>query len=103
MESHVQTVHVEARLLLIPVIFILLRIWGTLQFFVSIAASDKIDKSTKCVPHTINVVFQVLGILQVRKMSLLPWQNVQCKCSFYTRMFKQFQCFEVVLNQLRKQ
>lgn len=66
-----RVVHVETRLLLIPIIFILLRIWGTLQFIFSIATSHLIKEQTGCVPSTINVVFLVLGILQVSREVLL--------------------------------
>lgn len=65
-----RVVHVETRLLLIPIIFILLRIWGTLQFIFSLAISDKIRSQTGCVPSSVNVVFTVLGILQVSGWSL---------------------------------
>jgi hypothetical protein len=58
-------VSVETRLLLIPALFILLRFWGTLQFFVSLGTSSKINPDTGCVPATLNTVFKVLGILQV--------------------------------------
>ena len=59
-----RVMHVETRLLLIPVIFILLRIWGTLQFLFAIGTSAKINKA-HCLPKPIQVTFQVLGILQV--------------------------------------
>ena len=57
-------VRVETRLLAIPLIFILLRIWGTIQFFFSLAVADNVRNG--CVPHSNHVAFFVLGILQVR-------------------------------------
>lgn len=69
-----RVVHVETRLLLIPVIFILLRIWGTLQFFFSIATSDKITNEG-CVPGSINMVFKVLAILQAIGDGGQGWGN----------------------------
>ena len=56
-------VQVESRLLAIPVIFILLRIWGTVQFFFSLAVADSVNDG--CVPNSTHVAFFVLGILQV--------------------------------------
>ena len=56
-------VQVESRLLAIPVIFILLRMWGTIQFFFSIAAADTVNDG--CVPKSTHIAFFVLGLLQV--------------------------------------
>jgi formaldehyde-activating enzyme involved in methanogenesis len=58
-------VQVESRLLLIPVIFILLRMWGTIQFFFSLAVADSVDNG--CVPKSTHIAFYVLGILQVQE------------------------------------
>ncbi len=54
---------IEKRLLLIPLMFILLRVWGTVQFFFSIATSDL--NQDGCVPQWMATVYYVLGILQV--------------------------------------
>ena len=57
--------NVERRLKFIPIIFLLLRIWGTIQFFVSIALEAIHPDDRECIPHGFHVVFVVLGILQV--------------------------------------
>ena len=59
---------IERRLLLIPIVFILLRMWGTIQFFFSLATSDL--NQDGCVPYWVATVYHVLGVLQVRL--LLP-------------------------------
>ena len=55
--------NVEKRLLYIPLVFILLRIWGSIQFFFSLAVSN--DNQDGCIPNVVHTVFFVLGILQV--------------------------------------
>ena len=55
--------NVEKRLLYIPLMFILLRIWGSIQFFFSLAVDD--DNQEGCIPNEVHTVFFVLGILQV--------------------------------------
>ena len=55
--------NVEKRLLYIPLVFILLRIWGSIQFFFSLAVSN--DNLDGCIPNVVHTVFFVLGILQV--------------------------------------
>ena len=55
--------NVEKRLLYIPLMFILLRIWGSIQFFFSLAVDD--DNQKGCIPNVVHTVFFVLGILQV--------------------------------------
>ena len=54
---------VKQRLLLIPLMFILLRIWGTMQFFYSLIKSGSIHKG--CVSIADAKTFYVLGIAQV--------------------------------------
>ena len=54
---------VKQRLLLIPIFFIVLRMWGTVQFFYSLANSDR--NSDGCIPKTSQKVFFVLAIMQV--------------------------------------
>ena len=56
-------IQVESRLLAIPVIFILLRMWGTIQFFFSMAVADSVKYG--CVSKSTHIAFFVLGILQV--------------------------------------
>ena len=57
---------VEKKLYAIPIFFILLRIWGTLQFIFSIGvfACHKVDQ-TGCVPPTIFHIYYILAIMQV--------------------------------------
>ena len=52
---------VQHRLLLIPIMFIVLRMWGTIQFFFSLVATGH----GKCVSNSVNTVFIFLGVLQV--------------------------------------
>jgi len=56
--------NVEKRLLLIPLVFILLRIWGTIQFFFSIATSELNEEG--CVPNWVATIYFMLGLLQVQ-------------------------------------
>ena len=53
---------VEMRLLAIPVVFILLRMWGTTQFFYSLSISDISDE---CIAEEKQKVLLAFGILQV--------------------------------------
>jgi len=59
---------VEKRLLYIPLVFIFLRIWGSIQFFFSIAVGDQNQEG--CIPSRIHIVFLVLGILQVMTLCM---------------------------------
>lgn len=54
---------VKQRLLLIPIVFILLRMWGTIQFFYSLANADQ--NNDGCIPKTAQKVFYGLAIVQV--------------------------------------
>ena len=54
---------VKQRLLLIPIVFILLRMWGTIQFFYSLAASSQ--NHNGCIPPLSRRVFLALAIVQV--------------------------------------
>lgn len=56
---------VEKRLLAIPLLYILLRVWGTLQFIFSIAVDH--TNTYGCIPETVQRAYFVFGILQVRK------------------------------------
>ena len=56
--------NIEKRLLAIPLLFILLRIWGTLQFFYSLAVASQ--NHAGCIPNTVRNAFMIIGILQVR-------------------------------------
>lgn len=54
--------HVEKRLLAIPLLFLVLRLWGTVQLFFALAVSRLITRG--CVPPTILSIFVFLGVLQ---------------------------------------
>ena len=56
-------VTVEKRLLAIPIMYIVLRMWGTTQFFFSLAVSG--TNVAGCIPSSVKIVYTVLGILQV--------------------------------------
>ena len=56
-------IQVETRLLAIPILFILLRMWGTIQFLFSLAVAGTVHEG--CVPNSVHIAFVVLGILQV--------------------------------------
>ena len=72
-EVVVAVLKADRKLTSIPVMFILLRIWGTIQFFYSIAVSPHLCKVPPEYPHHIPVCapwgvfvgFMVLGYLQV--------------------------------------
>ena len=58
---------IEFKLFLIPFAFILLRMWGTLQFFFSIIVfrGGFVDKNTGCVTDSVFYTYKVLAVLQV--------------------------------------
>lgn len=60
---------IESKLFLIPFAFILLRMWGTLQFFFSIivfhGGPSLVDKKTGCVPDSVFYTYKVLALFQV--------------------------------------
>ena len=56
---------VKQRLLLIPILFILLRIWGTLQFFFALVKSREVQE--RCVSKGTYSSFLMLSIAQVRE------------------------------------
>ena len=55
----------EKRLLAIPLLYIFLRMWGTLQFFYSLGVSGTINNG--CIPQQVHDIFFTLGVLQVRR------------------------------------
>ncbi len=58
-----RVVHVEKRLLCIPLLLVILRVWGTLQFFFSLAVSG--TNHDGCIPHAVQTIFVILGLFQV--------------------------------------
>ena len=68
----------EKRLLYIPALFLLLRVWGTAQFFYSIGVSSDIQEPG-CIPHGIQIDFMILGILQVSNNTLYSHASVHCE------------------------
>jgi len=65
--------HVESRLLAIPIIFVMLRIWGTIQFIISITTSSMIMSHNGCISVGLLPTFKVFGILQVSCFVLVMW------------------------------
>ena len=55
---------VEKRLLAIPLLYILLRMWGTLQFFFSLAMDH--TNINGCIPAVVQKAYLAFGILQVQ-------------------------------------
>lgn len=69
---------VEWRMMAIPLLFVFLRIWGTLQFVFSLT-----QPASSCILPSIRTVFVILGILQVC-CHVLTWDiaNVlSCTCA----------------------
>ena len=64
---------IERRLLAIPLLYLLLRIWGTLQFFYSLGASRY--QVGLCVPVNVQKAYAFFGIMQV------------CMCTQYRHMY----------------
>lgn len=56
----------EKRLIYIPGLFLLLRIWGTVQLFYSLA----VPNHNGCIQEGVLIGFKVLGYLQVRVLLL---------------------------------
>ena len=54
----------DKKLVAIPVVFVLLRCWGTLHYFYSLAVSSHIIDH--CTTRGVAAGFTVLGVLQVR-------------------------------------
>ena len=61
---------VERKMSAIPVMFIVLRMWGTIQFLVTIVVfniNGLVDERTGCMPEKLYYVYYVLAVLQVRR------------------------------------
>lgn len=54
---------VDQKLIFIPVVFLLLRVWGTLQFIVSFSISIH---HCYCVSHDAHIILSILAYLQVK-------------------------------------
>ena len=65
---------VEKRLLAIPLLFIILRMWGTLQFFYSLAVAGTQNSNDQpgCIPQMVQVGYFIFGLLQVK---FLPYMH----------------------------
>jgi len=63
---------VEKRLLAIPLLFIFLRIWRTVQFFFSLGVSG--TNNNGCIPNNIHLGFFILGCLEVRIYAVLSFK-----------------------------
>ena len=62
-------------LVFIPVLFIILRVWATVQYFFSVYASYHAVNNGRCIPEGLEVVHVVLGVLQVRGIKLVRTHN----------------------------
>jgi G protein-coupled receptor 157 len=60
---------IDNKLLLIPVVFILLRMWGFIQFFFLLAVSH-LSETRGCVSLPIHIIHFILSILEVRRINL---------------------------------
>lgn len=78
--SRVHRENIKFRLLSIPIVFLLLRIWGTAQFFYSLSLNQDVQK---CISHSMWNVFFVLGILQVCTILLC---TITIDCTQYIEM-----------------
>ena len=56
---------VDKRLLAIPILYIILRMWGTLQFFYSLAVAGTQNQQPGCIPQMVQVGYFIFGLLQV--------------------------------------
>lgn len=65
-----RVVQVEWRLLAIPVLFIFLRIWGTIQLIVSLSMPS--NHFGVCITPQLHTAYLALGILQVCCQFVLP-------------------------------
>ena len=65
LQQQLQVVAGTQRFMLIPVFFLLLRLWGTVQFFYSIGMSGKLKNHEGCLPKGVHIGFYILGIMQV--------------------------------------
>lgn len=54
---------VDQKLIFIPVVFLLLRVWGTLQFIISFSISIH---HCYCVSHDAYIILYILAYLQVK-------------------------------------
>jgi len=53
-------------LVFIPVLFIVLRVWATVQYFFSVYVVQNALHNGHCIPNDLHVPHVVLGVLQVR-------------------------------------
>jgi len=61
----------DRKLIFVPVMFVLLRIWGTVHFFVTFAIPDN-HHLYYCVERKFYIIFTVLGTLQVGTSKWCP-------------------------------
>ena len=70
----------ENKLALIPILFILLRMWGTLQFLFSIIVyGARLADTTGCIPKAVYYVYLVLTCAQVGDRCLRFWVPMEYK------------------------
>ncbi len=69
-EIEPRMLQVEWRLMAIPMLFILLRMWGTIQLIVSLSLPS--NKDAPCITPQLRDVYLALGILQVSIIIIIP-------------------------------
>ena len=74
---------VELRLLSIPIVFLLLRLWGTIQFFYSLSLTSSAHVE-QCIPKTKYRVLLWLGVMQVNRLKyrLIVCIRKRVNCDF---------------------
>ena len=63
----------DKKLIAIPVLFVLLRMWGTVQFFYSLALHHYVDNNGCTSSKKVHDGFIFFGVLQVRASSSVVW------------------------------
>ena len=65
---------IEIRLLSIPLVFLLLRLWGTVQFFY-VMPHTRTSHIQQCIPKQVHRILVPLGIMQVSTTSLITTRS----------------------------
>ncbi len=69
---------VERKMVYIPVIFLMLRFWGTAQFFLNIGMEATYPMKHGCILQGFHTAFTVLGYLQVSACTAIFIVRTQC-------------------------
>ncbi len=82
----------DRKLTFIPIVFVLLRMWGTIQFFYSLGVSSYIKCA--CTNPIVATAFQVLNYLQVNK---LLTHNINTTFG-NLKIFKSYQTLQIIMK-----